>query len=505
METWLLFLIPFSFFAATILLKFFFFPSANKLPPGPPSFPFIGSSVWFTESLIDINALIRSLHSKFGPIITLYIGSRPAIFVADGFLAHQALVQNGVVFADRPPAVGMEAINSSNQHTISSASYGPTWRLLRRNLTSEIIHPSRFKSYSQSRKRILQILKIRLESESKSGGKVRVIDHFKYATFSLLALICVGDDLEEDQIEKIEAAQRQFVLNYVRFNVFGICPSITKLVFRKMWKQYLQIRENQEKVLIPLIRARKDQQEREIKDRSYVDSLIDLELPEEKRKLTEEEIVSLCSEIFNGGTETTSTALEWIMANLVKYPKIQEKLFMEIKSVVADGDQELIKEDDLQKMPYLKAVILEGLRRHPPAHMVVPHAVKEDTMLDQYLVPKNATVNFMVAEIGRDPRVWEDPMEFKPERFMESEEVFDVSGSKEVKMMPFGVGRRICPGYSLAILHLEYIVGNLIWSYEWKAMEGEEIDLSEQLQFSVAMKHPLQPCLSPRHSLKKII
>ncbi|WCJ33204.1 Cytochrome P450 superfamily protein [Euphorbia peplus] len=493
------FLIPFSILAATIFLKLLF-PSANKLPPGPPSFPIIGSSVWFTESLLDINAFIRSLHSKYGPIITLYIGSSPIIFISDGSLAHQSLVQNGTVFSDRPPAVGMEAINSSNQHTISSASYGSTWRILRRNLASQVIHPSMFKLYSYSRKRIMLSLKEVLDKESKSGGKVRVLDHFKHAMFSLLAIICVGDNLEEDQIAKIEDAQREFLLNYVRFSVFGFCPSITKIVFRKMWKHYLKIRANQENVLIPLIRARKEgKQQGIIKNQSYIDSLIDIELPEEKRKLTDEEIVSLCSELFSGGTETTTTSLQWIMANLVKFPEIQEKLYTEMKSVVRDG-AETIEEEDLHQMPYLKAVILEGLRRHPPAHMVIPHAVKEDTVLDQYVVPKNATVNFMVADIGRDARVWEDPMEFKPERFMEREEEFDVSGSKEVKMMPFGAGRRICPGYGLAMLHLEYFVSNLIWSYEWKAaMDGDdEVDLSEKLEFSVSMKHPLQACLSPR-------
>ncbi|KAJ6366125.1 hypothetical protein OIU77_002661 [Salix suchowensis] len=113
---------------------------------------------------------------------------------------------------------------------------------------------------------------------------------------------------------------------------------------------------------------------------SYVDTLLDLELPEEKGKLKEEEMVSLSSEFLNAGTDTTSTALQWIMANLVKYPQTQEKLFMEMKGVVQDGE-ETIKEEELEKMPYLKAVILEGLRRHPPGHFVLPHAVTEDVIL----------------------------------------------------------------------------------------------------------------------------
>jgi len=125
----------------------------------------------------------------------------------------------------------------------------------------------------------------------------------------------------------------------------------------------------------------------------------------------------------------------------------------------------------LHKLPYLKCVVLEGLRLHPPGHFVLPHKVNEDVVMNGYLVPKNWTVNFMVAEMGRDPRVWEDPMEFKPERFL-NDKTFDIIGSKEIKMMPFGVGRRICPGYKLALLHLEYFVANLVLEFQLEASRG---------------------------------
>ncbi|XWS65002.1 hypothetical protein CRYUN_Cryun05aG0053300 [Craigia yunnanensis] len=168
---------------------------------------------------------------------------------------------------------------------------------------------------------------------------------------------------------------------------------------------------------------------------------------------------------------------------------------------MGDGDEE-IKEDDLQKMPYLKAVILEGLRRNPPGHIVLPHCVTEDTVLGEFLVPKNGTINFMVADMGWDPKVWEDPMAFKPERFLRSDdssgEVFDVTGSRKIKMMPFGVGRRICPGLGLALLHLEYFVANLIWKFEWKAMDRDEISLEEKQELTIVMKNPLQAHISPR-------
>ncbi|KAM3682643.1 hypothetical protein ACB098_12G088400 [Castanea mollissima] len=473
----------------------------NKLPPGPYTFPIIGNFLWLRKPFSELEHIIRKLHAKYGPIITIYIGFRPAIFVANRSFAHKALVQNGAVFADRPTPLPTNAVVSSNQHNISSAYYGPTWRLFRRNLSSEILHPSRVKSYSRARKWVLDILLNRLDSQSKSGKQIVVKGDFQYSMFCLLVLMCFGDKLGETQIKKIEEVQRRLLLSFGR------------IVFRKRWEELFQLRRDQEAVLRPLVEARrrKVKQERQSKAKedknndgddefvvSYVDTLLDLELPEEKRKLSEDEMVSLCSEFLNGGTDTTSTALEWIMANLVKYPQIQERLFVEIKGVVGDGEKE-VKEEDLNKMPYLKAVVLEGLRRHPPGHFVLPHAVTEDVVLDGYLIPKNATLNFMVAEMGWDSRVWEDPMEFKPERFLSGDDgAFDITGSREIKMMPFGAGRRMCPASGLAILHLEYFVANLVWNFEWKAVHGDEVDLSEKQEFTMVMKNPLKAHLSRR-------
>ncbi|KAK9914267.1 hypothetical protein M0R45_038056 [Rubus argutus] len=501
METW--FVLTLTALLISLLLKpiLSLLLSSKKLPPGPVTVPIISSFLWLRKSISELEPIIRKLQSQYGPIITLRIGSRPAIFISNRSLAHQALIQNGAVFADRPPALATNRILSSNQHNISSASYGPTWRLLRRNLNAEILHPSRVKAYGGARRWVLDILSGRLsESQSKSEG-VRVMEHFQYAMFCLLVLMCFGDKLDEKQINQIEQVQRRLLLGLGRFNILNFWPRFTKLVLKKRWAEFIGLRKDQESVLLPLIRARKEAKLSKGDDfvMAYVDTLWDLQLPDEdKRSLTEDEIITLCSEFLNAGTDTTSTALQWIMANIVKYPTIQERLFEEIKGVVEETAEE-VKEEDLQKMPYLKAVILEGLRRHPPAHFVLPHSVTHDFVLDGHVVPKNGTVNFMVADMGWDPQVWEDPMAFKPERFLNAgDQGFDLTGSREIKMMPFGVGRRICPGSALAVLHLEYFVANLVWKFEWRAVEGDDVDLSEKQEFTMVMKNPLKAHISPR-------
>ncbi|KAG6752042.1 hypothetical protein NC652_031321 [Populus alba x Populus x berolinensis] len=509
MEIWLLVLISLSLCAfLKALFNHVFLSQTHSLPPAPFTFPVIGNILWIRKSTSELERAIRSLNQKLGPMVTLHMGSRPAIFIADRSLAYIALIQNGAVFANRPPASATSR-GLGNQHNINSSFYGPTWRLLRRNLTSEILHPSRVKTFGHARKWVLNILMNQFKLLSKSGDPVRVVDHFQYAMFCLLVLMCFGDKLEEKQIQEIEQVQRRMVVNISRFNILNFWPSLSKIVLRKRWAEFLRLHKDREDVILPLIRARKKLKEQRLrklnmednKDEyvlSYVDTLLDLQLPDEKRKLNDLEIVSLCNEFLNGGTDTTTTALQWIMANLVKHPQIQEKLLLEIKEVVGEGE-EAVKEDDLQKMPYLKAIILEGLRRHPPARMVLPHAVTEDTVVGGFLVPKKGTVNFMVADIGWDSKAWEDPMAFKPERFLNSErEAFDITGSREIKMMPFGAGRRICPGYGLAMLHLEYFVANLVLNFEWKAVDGDDIDLSEKQELTIVMKNPLRAHLSPR-------
>lgn len=189
----------------------------------------------------------------------------------------------------------------------------------------------------------------------------------------------------------------------LRFRKLTLWPALGKILFRKQWEEFLQLLNNQENVLISLIRARQQlKQEMQSKQNeadsgsekesggcvtAYIDTLLDLELPEEKRTLNDGELVSLCSEFLNAGTHTTSPTLQWIMANLVKYPHIQTKLYKEISSVMGEREDD-VTEEDLQKMLYLKAVILEGLRRHPPGHFGVPHAVTEDVTLGGYDIPK---------------------------------------------------------------------------------------------------------------------
>ncbi|XP_062200772.1 cytochrome P450 89A2-like [Phragmites australis] len=482
-----------------------------RLPPGPLAVPVIGNLLWLRHSSSDVEPLLRRLVARYGPVVSLRVGSRLSIFVADRRIAHAALVERGAALADRP-AVTRELLGE-NGNTISRSSYGTMWRLLRRNLVAETLHPSRVRLFAPARAWVRRVLVDKLQ-ESGEAQAAPVMEAFRYAMFCLLVLMCFGERLDEPAVRAIAVVQRDwlmFVANNTSVSAFW--PAMTKHLFRGRLQIGFDVRRRQKQLFVPLIDARREHKKQLSRGgdaaaskkettfgHSYVDTLLDITLPDEGgRSLTDDEMAKLCSEFLTAGTDTTSTALQWIMAELVKNPAIQEKLYGEIKATCRD-EQEEVSEEDTHKMPYLKAVVLEGLRRHPPAHFLLAHKAAEDIEVGGYLIPKGATVNFTVAEMGRDEREWERPMEFVPERFLAGGDGdgVDVTGSREIKMMPFGVGRRICAGLGIAILHLEYFVANLVREFEWKVVPGDEVDLAEKREFTTVMKKPLRAQLVRR-------
>ncbi|KAL5996114.1 hypothetical protein ACLOJK_026187 [Asimina triloba] len=285
---WMLISLFLSLLLSLAVMKYLFFQSHNRkkrLPPGPPTFPWLGNLLWLRKFVADVEGVPRQLIDKYGPILTLYLGTRPTIFVADRSLAYEALIQKGSVFSDRPLATDVERMFTSNQHNITSASYGPLWRLLRRNLTMEILHPSR------------ELLIKRLRSHEERGEAVRVVEMFQHASFCLLLFTCFGEKVEESTVKAIERVQRRLITaTSVEFIVLGVLPRLGRFIFPKWWKMVLELRDERERLMAPLVRARVGLTE-EIKKKSscdfcYVDTLLALELTEEGgRKLTKYNLI----------------------------------------------------------------------------------------------------------------------------------------------------------------------------------------------------------------------
>lgn len=198
------------------------------------------------------------------------------------------------------------------------------------------------------------------------------------------------------------------------------------------------------------------------------------------------------------GTDTVAVLIEWILARMVLHPDIQSKVHAELDRVV--GKSRPLTETDIHAMVYLPAVIKEVLRLHPPGPLLSwARLAITDTVVDGYHVPAGTTAMVNMWAITRSPQVWSDPLEFSPERFVSSKESADVSFSvlgSDLRLAPFGSGRRSCPGKSLGLATVSFWVGSLLHEFEWK--RAEAVDLSEVLKLSCEMANPLTVQVHPR-------
>ncbi|RWW14269.1 hypothetical protein GW17_00021966 [Ensete ventricosum] len=192
--------------------------------------------------------------------------------------------------------------------------------------------------------------------------------------------------------------------------------------------------------------------------------------------------------------------LEWAMLHLVLDQSAQERLYEEIVGKVGRDNGRKITEADVEGMSYLQAVVKETMRRHPPSHFVLSHAATRETELGGYRIPADASVEFYTAWVTENPSTWKDPEEWRPERFEEGGEGWetDVTGTRGIRMMPFGAGRRICPAATLGMLHIQLMLARMVREYRWVPVPGERPDPTETFAFTVVMKEPLRAAILER-------
>ncbi|KAE8769019.1 Cytochrome P450 89A2 [Hordeum vulgare] len=348
-------------------------------------------------SIFHLAPLLRDLHARYGPVISIRL-FRALVFVSDRRLAHRVLVQGGSTFADRSRLFEPGLIFTFGSRNINAAPYGPYWRLVRRNLASEALHPACVSQFAPARRQMRDTLVRDLRVRAGAGDPVEVRTLFWNAMFNLLVYMSLGVRLAPEVLDEMQDMQLWVVRAIIGFPIFSFFPALTKRLFRKRWEAHLAVPRRQDEILLLLIEARRSVSVPRGADDPpcYADSLLALRVADEgDRPLTDSELVSLCSEFLSGGTNSTVTSLEWIMVELVNHPDMQAKVYEEVRS-----KPELSK-GDLQGMPYLKAVVLEGLRLHPPAHFLLPHGVQSDMENGGYRVPKGAEVNFLITEFGR--------------------------------------------------------------------------------------------------------
>lgn len=476
----------------------------KNLPPGPPGWPLVGNLIQVILQRRHFIFVVRDLRAKYGPIFTMQMGQRTLIIVTSPELIHEALVQRGPEFASRPADSPIRLVFSVGKCAINSAEYGPLWRALRRNFVTELINPTRIKQCGWIRNWAFECHMKRLRREASENGFVEVMSNCRLTICSVLICLCFGAKISEERIKVIENVLKDVMLTTAP-QLPDFLPVLTPL-FRRQVREAKELRKKQMECLTPLLRKRRaflesgrgvDDEMASPAGAAYIDSLFELAAPGRGR-LGEEELVTLCSEAINAGTDTSATTVEWALLHLVTNQEIQEKLYKEIVAFV--GKDGAITENDVEKMPYLGAVVKETFRRHPPSHFLLSHAAVKETELGGYTIPADASVEFYTAWVTEDPSVWKDPGEFRPERFLEGGDGahVDVTGTRGVKMAPFGVGRRICPAMTLGTLHVNLLLARMVQAFKWLPVPNAPPDPTETFAFTVVMKNPLKAVILAR-------
>ncbi|XWS49053.1 hypothetical protein CRYUN_Cryun13aG0130500 [Craigia yunnanensis] len=209
------------------------------------------------------------------------------------------------------------------------------------------------------------------------------------------------------------------------------------------------------------------------------------------------QLKALLMDVVVGGTDTTSTMMEWTMAELMQHPEIMEKVRKEMGEVV--GPNSTVEEAHLPNLRYLDAVVNETFRLHPPVPLLVPRCPGQSRTVGGYTIPKGTRVFLNICSIQRDPHVWEKPLEFQPERFLNDPDKFDYLGN-DFRYMPFGSGRRICAGVNLGEKMLYSSLASLLHTFDWKLPQGEEQDLTGRFGIVMKKMKPLVVIPTPRLS-----
>ncbi|KAF8650782.1 hypothetical protein HU200_063686 [Digitaria exilis] len=452
--------------------------------------------------------------------------ARPPIIVGDPDVTRRLIFDHADAFSNHPLfPLGIDLDAGHPKTTsITSAPYGPFWRAIRRNLTVNILHPSRVAELLVPLQRdAVDALVADVSSAAARDTVVGVRDAVYAAVFSTVARLCFGEDVgDHHDVRSMQKMLHDFFHDEV--GAFDLLTSRwARLVHRGKWRHLLSTRSWLGDAFGPVIASRRlSRGSRSNNDgggmaRSYLDSLLDVRVPgnfddpgessnEAPRGLRDDEIIKLVWEFLGASTEAVVAIIEWTMAHLVAKPEVQEKLYLELTA--GDHQNGQVSDERLRDTPYLRAVVLETLRLHPPLPMLIRDVGPDGAAAAGIPTPPNGTVArfmFNAEVIGRDPKVWSDPEEFRPERFIsggEAENLSLVPGPKEIKMVPFGAGRRHCPGAGLSMVHIGAIVAALVREFEWAPPEdGGGVDLTDSTALFVkVMASPLRARVTPRVS-----
>ncbi|XP_042457804.1 cytochrome P450 71A1-like [Zingiber officinale] len=500
----LLLLLPFLF----LLVHFLRRTQSRKspthlLPPSPPTLPVIGNLHQLSGSLP--HRILQELSTKYGPVMLLHFGSVPTVIVSSPTAAEEVLKSRDVAFATRPHTTVTHRLFYGNQDLVFS-KYGEQWRQLRRIATVHLLSHTRVLSFSPARQAEVALLVADIRSAAAASRPVNVSDVIIEFTSNFICRVALGRTYSEEKGKgsKVNKLFEEMTALLVAFPLRDHIPWLGWLdrlngFDYKVKKVALEFDTFIEQVIQEHIKMR-NSNERTHNSEDLVDILLSLGDVDSSVSLSQENIKGLIFDMFGAGTDTTFATIEWVMTELMRHPNAMRRVQEEIREVVgAEAKQEIIGEEKLEEMKYLRAVIMEALRLHPIVPLLLPREASVDTQLQGYHIPKGTRVLVNAWALGRDPKLWDKADEFCPERFWNTSDC-DFKG-KDFRYLPFGAGRRGCAGIGMAEVTLELVLATLLLHFDWELPDGmraEELDADEGHGIVIHRKSKLVLVAKPR-------
>ncbi|PIN21004.1 Cytochrome P450 CYP2 subfamily [Handroanthus impetiginosus] len=467
-------------------------------PPGPPGLPFIGNLLQYDSSNLHLS--LTKLSKKYGPLMYMKIVRKPVIIISSARVAEEALKHNDLAFSSRPSTTCGVKLSYDNRD-IATSPYSEYWREMRKLVILHLFTLKQVNSFRPVREEEVSRMVKEILEKANSGQLVNINRVAVSLSSSIICRIALGKRYDDKGSERrsFDKLLEQLQASSVEFFVADCVPLlgwIDKLSGKvsRLEKVFKDMDSFYQEVIDEHLSPNRPQS----MNGDILDLLIGLrEDRSSSVQIDWDNIKGLLMNIFVAGTDTSAVAITWAMTALVKKPNILKKVQEEIRSLI--GKKGRVYEDDIDKLPYLKAVVKESLRLHPPTPLALPRLTTKPCNIDGYEIEPDTLVFVNVWAIGRDPDYWENPNEFLPERFLNSS--IDFKG-QDFGFLTFGSGRRRCPGMSLGIKEVEVALANLLYMFDWelpRGMSEEDIDTDSLPGLTTQKKNAL--CLVPKSYL----
>ncbi|XP_049342746.1 premnaspirodiene oxygenase-like isoform X4 [Solanum verrucosum] len=471
----------------------------KKLPPGPWKLPFIGSVHHLAlEGGLPHHAL-TNLGKKHGPFMHLQLGEISTIVVSSMDMAREVLKTHDLAFASMPKLLALNIICYKSTD-IAFTPYGDYWRQMRKVCVLELLATKNVRSFSSIRRDEASHL-VQFIRSSTRDEPINVTERILWYQSSITCKAAFGELLKDQ--EKFLGILRELMEVAGGFSLADIFPSIKILqVLSGLKSRILKVHKNIDVIVEEVINEHKKNLASGKKGNGAFggEDLIDvllrlMESGELKIPITNDNIKAIMVDLFSAGTETSSTTATWAMTEMMRNPSVLKKAQAEVRE--AFKGKGTFDEDVIEELKYLKQVVKETFRLHPPVPLLAPRECREETNINGYTIPLKTRVMVNVWSMGRDPKYWEDAESFIPERFEQSS--VDFMGNN-FEYLPFGAGRRMCPGITFGLINVYLPLAKLLYHFDWKLPDGqkpEDVDMTEFSGITAARKSELYLIATP--------